>query len=213
MQNLQRTLNLVQQQQDLQTSSLLEQVDTIDVIVRELTASLAKLGMRISKSSIKRHFHALICGPQEAKELATIMRRLDSAHDQLSTRIQIVHVGLTRQFSDQWDATLPIIHRMDENFQTVLGLRMDPVQSMHISQSDDGNLLYADQISTYDSTPAYMGNVSFDHAWQVNGNLEAVDWETMACVQYKNNQAHGHSLQINGAIGLESLQAILQSRP
>lgn len=78
---------------------------------------------------------------------------------------------------------------------------------------DDGNLLYTDHFSTYDSTPAYMGNVSFDHAWQVNGNLEAVDWETMACVQYKNNQAHGHSLQINGPMGLESLQAILQSRP
>lgn len=122
--DLHRTLTLVEQEKELRTSSIIEQVATLHSLVQELEVFLGQLKGWRNKTSARQYIHALASGKKDETNLARILDRLDRAKNELVTRILLTQVGLTGTLYDGFTAAWPVIERIDQNVQNVIGSRL-----------------------------------------------------------------------------------------
>jgi hypothetical protein len=122
--DLRRTLALVQQEKELQTSGVVEQVATVHSLAQELEAFLEQMTGWRSKNSARQYAHAIFSGKKDEKSLAGVLDRLDRAKNELVARILLAQVGLTGNLHDGFAATLPVVRRIDQNVQSILGSRL-----------------------------------------------------------------------------------------
>jgi len=59
---------------------------------------------------------------------------------------------------------------------------------------------------------SYIGNVTFDQAQMINGDVGTTMWRNAAKIEYRNNEARGNSMQVNGRMDSQSFQALLAAR-
>lgn len=122
--NLLGTLCLVQNETELQTPAIEEQVRVIVGIGQELKDFLDSLAARQAKSKSRQYVHALASEDRDEKTLNNILGRLDRAKADLNMRITTTHVGLSGTMRDGFAAALAIVQRVDQNVQKVLGERL-----------------------------------------------------------------------------------------
>jgi hypothetical protein len=117
-------LRLVQDETELQTRAIEEQVGVIVGIAQELKDSLDSLAAWQTKSKSKQYVHALASGERDEKAIDDILGRLDRAKADLNMRITTAHIGLSGTMRNGFAAALAIVQRVDQNVQKVLGERL-----------------------------------------------------------------------------------------
>jgi len=122
--NLLSTLRLVQDEPELQTPVIEEQIQVIVSLGGELQSQLDAFAARLAKRKAKQYTHALISGEREEKDLENTMTQLDRAKADLTARIVTAHVGLSGTMRTGFTAAVAIVQRVDRNVQRVLGERL-----------------------------------------------------------------------------------------
>jgi predicted nucleic acid-binding Zn-ribbon protein len=122
--NLLSTLRLVQDEPELQTSSIKKQVQEIINIGKEMQRQLGVFAARMTKSKTKQYTHAFISGDRDERELENAMTQLDRAKADLTAMIVTTHVGLSGSMRTGFTAALAVVQRADRNVQRVLGERL-----------------------------------------------------------------------------------------
>lgn len=122
--NLLSALRLVQDEPELQTSSIKKQVQEIISMGKELQRQLEAFAARMKRSKTKQYMHAFISGDRDEKGLENAMTQLDRAKADLTAMIVTTHVGLSGSMRTGFTAALAVVQRVDQNVQRVLGERL-----------------------------------------------------------------------------------------
>ena len=122
--NLLQSLRLVQDEPELRTLAIQEQIQVIAELGKELQDQLDVFAARLSKSKSRQYTHALTSGDRDEKCLDDLCTRLDRAKADLTARIVTAHVGLSGTMRNGFTAALAIVQRVDQNVQRVLGNRL-----------------------------------------------------------------------------------------
>jgi hypothetical protein len=139
--NLLSTLNLVQNEKELQTLAIAEQLSSISSISGELQAFLDTLTARQAKSAARQFMHAITTGDEDKTKLGGFMDRLDRAMNSLNMRIITANVGVTGDVRSGLIAAWPVIQRVDENVRRALGERMRIAQTLEARGTAQGGML------------------------------------------------------------------------
>jgi predicted transcriptional regulator len=118
------TLQLVQDEPELHTAPIEQQVQVIIGLSEELQRYVDDLAARLAKSKARQYTHALTSGERDEKALDGICTRLDQAKTDLNVRILTTNVGLSGSLRSGFTAALAIVQRVDRNVQRVLGERL-----------------------------------------------------------------------------------------
>ena len=118
------TARLVEAEKDLQTAEIGEQLIRVRAILQELNDFLKNMRSSGEKSKVKKYLHAIGNGEQNARELRKILDRWAGARADLSLRIQLAQVGLSRSRHDEVVAVVPTIQRVDQSLQELLNMRL-----------------------------------------------------------------------------------------
>jgi DNA repair ATPase RecN len=118
------TLQLVQDERELQTPPIEKQVRKIVSLGRVLQRQLDTSAAWLARSKTKQYTHALISGDKEEKELEGAMSQLDRAKADLIALIVTTHVGLSGPMRAGCIVTLAVVQRVNENVQRVLNERL-----------------------------------------------------------------------------------------
>ena len=111
------TARLVEAEKDLQTAEIGEQLIRVKAISQELNDFLESMRSSEKKSKVKKYLHAIGTGEQNAQELRRILDRWTGARADLSLRIQLAHVGLSRSRHNEVVAVVPTVQRIDQSLQ------------------------------------------------------------------------------------------------
>ena len=102
------------------------------------------------KGMVRQLAHQFVHGTKEEETLADIMANLDRAKADLSLRVQLANVGLTRMVHNTVLANVEVINRIDRMLAEVLGeshgLKLAGlIENMHLQGSCNGiiNLLFS----------------------------------------------------------------------
>lgn len=118
------TLRLVEQEKELQTLNVSQQLSSVHGTLKELKEGLILRFEKTRQSTAKRYFHAITSGTRDEKELSEIWARLDRARTELQTRILLAQVGLAGSMRDGFTVALPTLERIDRQVQSALGARL-----------------------------------------------------------------------------------------
>jgi DNA repair ATPase RecN len=129
--NILQSLRLVQDEPELRTPAIQEQIQVIVELGKELQDQLDAFAARLSKSKAKQYTHAFTSGDRDEKCLDDLCTRLDRAKADLTARIVTAHVGLSGTMRNGFTAALAIIQRVDRNVQRVLGERLSIAAQLH----------------------------------------------------------------------------------
>jgi hypothetical protein len=126
----------------LQTAAVASELIKLRVIGTKLMKCIRELDPG-DKGKVRQLAHQLVHGTKEEETLADIMSDLDRAKSDLSLRVQLANVGLTRMVHDTVLANAKIIDRIDGLLTDVLGedhgLRLAGLlRSMTLQTLDDG---------------------------------------------------------------------------
>ncbi|KAH6892428.1 hypothetical protein B0T10DRAFT_458140 [Thelonectria olida] len=225
LEDLRKTLTLVRMEKELQTANVMDQTERVHSIAQELQSVLEEMSESMAKKKMRQYFHAITSGKRHEKGIAEILDRLDRAKTELRTRILLVHVGITGSLNGGFRAMLPLIQRVDRNVQSVLGSRLlvsSQLDGRWTSPEDDGPLLLNEEdlraigcdppADTSPGERSYVGNLTFDQAQAINGDVGAIKWNTVPKCEYRKNEARGNSLQVNGNVDLQSFQQLIAGR-
>jgi hypothetical protein len=130
------TLRLVQDERELQTPAVKEQLEVVIETGKELKDTLDDLAAQQAKSKAKQFVHAFASGNTDEKGFDDIWDRLDRAKADLTTRILTVHVGLSGTMRDGFAVAWPVVQRVDRNVQRVLSQRLAIAARLEGRQSD-----------------------------------------------------------------------------
>jgi hypothetical protein len=118
------TLRLVQNEVELQTPAIEEQVQVIVELGKELKGQLDAFAARLGKSRATQFTHSLTSGDRDEKRLGDLFTRLDRAKADLTARILTTHVGLSGTIQAGFTTVLSTVQRIDQNVQQALGQRL-----------------------------------------------------------------------------------------
>ena len=118
------TARLIEAEKELQTAGIGEQLIRVEEISRELHDFLESMGRSQEKSRVQIFLRAIGKGEQNAVELRRILDRWAGARADLSLRIQLAQVGLSRSLHDGVVAVVPTIQRIDQSLQRLLNTRL-----------------------------------------------------------------------------------------
>jgi hypothetical protein len=111
----------------LQTASVASELTKLCTVGTKLMKCLKELDPG-DKGIVRQLAHQLVHGTKEEETLADIMRSLDRAKADLSLRVQLANVGLTRMVHDTVLANVEVISRIDrllaEVFRESHGLKL-----------------------------------------------------------------------------------------
>lgn len=96
--NIKNILHVVQQQEILQLGSILEDLDQLHQHGKNLQRTLRKFGKE--RGQFQGLAHQLLHGKRSLDELNEIMGKLGRAKANISLKIQVAHVGLTRSLGE-----------------------------------------------------------------------------------------------------------------
>jgi hypothetical protein len=133
--DLLNTLRLIEEEKELQTASVVEQLAKVLEISQELQDFLGKLATWQTTSAARQYVHAIGSAKRDEKEMVGILDRLDRAQNELVTRILLAQVGLTGTLRDGFAAVLPTIQRTDQNVKRVLDARLSIAAQLEGRQS------------------------------------------------------------------------------
>jgi hypothetical protein len=118
------TLQLVQNEPELQTPPIEKQVQKIITLGKELQRQLDAFAAHLARRKTKQYTHAFISGDKDERELEKAFIQLDRAKADLNALIVTTHVGLSGSMRDGFTAALAVVQRVDRNVQMVLGERL-----------------------------------------------------------------------------------------
>jgi hypothetical protein len=124
LETLLSTLQLVQNEPELQTLPIKKQVQKIISLGKGLQRQLDAFATQLARSKTKQYAHALISGDNDEKGLEDAFIQLDRAKADLNALIVTTHVGLSGSMRDGFTAALAVVRRVDRNVQRVLGDRL-----------------------------------------------------------------------------------------
>ncbi|KAF1955559.1 hypothetical protein CC80DRAFT_493040 [Byssothecium circinans] len=218
LENLLSTLRLVQDEAELQTPAIQEQIQVIVELGKELQGQLDAFAARLGQSKAKQYKHALTSGDRDEKRLEDLWTRLDRAKADLTARIVTAHVGLSGSMRAGFTAALAIVQRVDRNVQQVLAQRLsvaiqlegrstngENIDRIPLTDQDVRALNLVDRVS-------WVDNEAFEDADMFNTNL--VDRQVYAPTErlYKGNKAHGRSTVLQGNADAAGIAAILRAK-
>ncbi|KAF2684991.1 hypothetical protein K458DRAFT_388686 [Lentithecium fluviatile CBS 122367] len=88
-------MRLVQNEIEVQTPAIEEQIQVIVELGKELQDQLDALAARLRRSKVTQYTHTLTSGDRDEKGLDNLYTRLDRAKADLTARILTTHVGLS----------------------------------------------------------------------------------------------------------------------
>ena len=118
------TARLVKAEKELQTPEIGAQLTCVEVKSRELCDFLESMRRSQEKSKVMKYLRAVGMGEQDAEELRRILDRWARAKVDLSLRIQLAHVGISRSLRDGVVAVVSTIPRIDQSLQELLDMRL-----------------------------------------------------------------------------------------
>jgi peptidoglycan hydrolase CwlO-like protein len=118
------TLQLVQDEQELQTLPIEKQVQKIVSLGKELQRQLDAFAAQLARSKTKQYTYVIVNGDKDERELEDAMTQLDRAKADLIALIVTTHVGLSGSMRAGFTAALAIVQRVDRNVQRDLGERL-----------------------------------------------------------------------------------------
>ena len=111
---------LIKNENALQTAVVITELDKLYAVGVKLVRCLEELDSG-KKGIVRQLTHQLMHGGKDEETLANIMRDLDRAKGDLSIRVQLANVGLTRMVHDTVLANFDVINRMDSLLAGVFG--------------------------------------------------------------------------------------------
>jgi chromosome segregation ATPase len=124
LETLLSTLQLVQDEHELQTPPIEKQVRKIIDLGKELQRQLDAFAAQLARSKTRQYTHAITSGTKDERELESAFTQLDRAKADLNALIVTTHVGLSGSMSAGFTAALAVVQRVDRNVQRVLGERL-----------------------------------------------------------------------------------------
>lgn len=118
------SLNLVKEEESLQTPSVAQQVTAIVGVGGELKSFFNRLAAEREKKPLPQFIHVLKSGDKDDKELQGILDRLDRARDELALRILVAQVGLVGNLKDGFHVAFDVLLETNEKVKEVLGTNL-----------------------------------------------------------------------------------------
>jgi len=133
--DLLNTLRLIEEEKELQTGGVVEQLAKVLEISQELQGFLGKVAIWQTTGATRQHVHAIGSAKRDEKKMVGILDRLDRVKNELGTRILLAQVGLTGTLRDGLTAVLSTIQRTDRNVKRVLDARLTIAAQLEGRQS------------------------------------------------------------------------------
>ncbi|PVH81843.1 hypothetical protein DL98DRAFT_623151 [Cadophora sp. DSE1049] len=215
IESLHAIVRTIKNEEALQTAVVGVELDKVGVIGRKLVQCLRDLDPG-SKGKARQIAHQLLHGTKEEETLSDIMVDLDRAKFNLSLRLQLATVGLTRMVHDTVLANVEVVNRIDRLLSEVTGgthgLKLASLIQEERPQSRGLVRLNKTEIAsmTWEATKEYnatavldnetieriiVGNTAKDCAVQLLGPVGKDMWEDIR-VRIENNKASDHGVQI-----------------
>jgi hypothetical protein len=135
------TLQLVQDEHELQTPPIGKQVRKIIDQGKELQRQLDAFAAQLARSKTRQYTHAITSGNKDERELESAFTQLDRAKTDLNALIVTTHVGLSGSMSAGFTAALAVVQRVDRNVQLVLGERLSMAAYLEERRMDREGLM------------------------------------------------------------------------
>lgn len=207
---IERSLKLVEEEENLHTASVETQVKTVTVVTEELKAFLDHLSELQQRKPTTRLLHALRAGDKEDEELKDILSRLDRSNNELGKRIQLAQVGLVGNLQDGFKVAYGVLVKTDKKVNEILGVGlalMSLIKKRRLPQMGTCNILsgnmYADTFllggsvsidisdledlennlggaSTSKDEREFVDNITLDQARVMMGDVGLEDWQKAA---------------------------------
>jgi hypothetical protein len=112
IENLNAIVGAIVNENALQTAAVSSELTKLHDVGAKLVKCLGELDPR-NKGIVRQLAHQLVHGTKEEETLADIMTDLDRAKANLSLRVQLANVGLTRMVHDTVVVNVEVIDRID----------------------------------------------------------------------------------------------------
>lgn len=119
---LKKTVQLVVDDESLQTANVATAVGQLAELVDKLQVIQDEAQAREGKSSARRFGHELFKGDTDADNLSSVLTSLSAAKTDLSLQIQMVNVGLTQDGNDNLAVLMPLVKETNAAVEEVLGI-------------------------------------------------------------------------------------------
>jgi uncharacterized protein YoxC len=116
-----QSLNLVKEEERLQTAAIERKVREIIQVAEELRDFFMALQTLEQKPTARRFMHSLVSGAKEEKELEGILSRLDSERHDLVLRISVAQVGVVGNLDDGFCVMIDILREINDKVKERLG--------------------------------------------------------------------------------------------
>jgi ABC-type transporter Mla subunit MlaD len=132
------SLNLVKEEERLQTAAVRQQVTAIIGVEEELRSFFDRLAAEQQRKAISQFFHALKSSDKDDKELEGILKRLDRSRDELVLRISVAQVGLVGNLKDGFRVAFDVLMETNKKVNEVLGTNLVLVNRLKDRSSQTG---------------------------------------------------------------------------
>lgn len=120
LKNIQAMIELVEEEDDLQTATVAESLVRLRTTQEKLVAWLKRVEPS-RKSPVQQYSHQLVHGSKDHKKLDSIMGELDRIKADLCWAMQAAHVGVTKGVENWVIENNAAIRRIDRRLSRVLG--------------------------------------------------------------------------------------------
>lgn len=110
----------IQDEEALQTAVVGLELDKVGAVGKRLVQCLRDIDPG-TRNKVRQIGHQLLHGTKEEETLSDILVDLDRAKFNLSLRVQLATVGLTRMVHDTVDANVEVVNRIDRLLSEVIG--------------------------------------------------------------------------------------------
>lgn len=117
--NIRQILRVVQQEKVLQVQDMVEDLEQLRLHGISLNTFLQELGKE--RGQIKQYANQFFNGKRSLEDLADMMASMGRAKANLSIKIQVVHVGLTRSVGDVVVVNCEMVEELDRKLQKLFG--------------------------------------------------------------------------------------------
>ena len=122
---LDTTLNLIKEQERLQTANVGQQIRATIEVTEDLRDLFNKIKSEQQRKAITQFFHALKSGDKDDKELVKIFDRLDRVRLDLVLRISLAQVGLIGNLQDCFRVAFGVLQETNQDVKQALGRDLD----------------------------------------------------------------------------------------
>lgn len=134
LESVAETLALLKEFDELQTAAVINQITQINRICQDLRAFCDSQAALAASNSARQYVHAFSHRSRDEKTLEKLFNRLLQAKMELSLRIRLAHVGVSRDMHHGLVAMRPTIERIDRRIQSVCGGGLQIAESMEEGQ-------------------------------------------------------------------------------